>query len=103
DRERPLEPLGDVGRRVPHRVVGIGIHRPLLPGAAIETGDQAAVAAGEEDVGPPRIAGDVAALAAADRVEDLVGAAAGAAGSALRRLARHARRAVVLLRAADVI
>ncbi len=49
------------------------------------------------------VVGDVAALAAAGRVEDRVGPSAAAAGPAHRRLARHARRAVVLLRAAHVI
>ena len=102
DRERPLKPLDDVLRRIAHRVVGIRIDFPQLAGFPVEAGDQAAVAAGEEDVGVARIVGDVAALAAADRIEDAIGAAVAAARPA-GRLARHARRAVVLLRAADVI
>ena len=62
-----------------------------LAGAAVDPRQQAAVAAGVEDVGVFGIRRDVAALAAADVVEL---AAAGA---------RHAGGAVVLLRAADVI
>ena len=101
DRERPLEALGDVSRRIAHRVVGMRVDRALLAGAPIEPRDEAAVAAGEEQIRRPRIAGDVAALAAADRVEDLIDAARSA--EAGRRLARKAGGAVVLLRAADVI
>ena len=66
----------------------------LLAGAAVEPREQAAVAAGVEDVRVERIGRDVAALAAADVV--VIRRPAEAAG-----LARHARRRVVLLRAAD--
>ena len=103
DRERPLEALRDVGRRVPHRVVGVRVDRTLLTRVAIEPRDQAAVAARIEDVRVARIARDVAALAAAHRVEHLIGASARSPRAALRGLARHAGRAVVLLGAADVI
>src|SRR5206468_11078066 len=75
----------------------------LLTGPAIESGDQAAVAAREEDVRVAGIAGDVAALAATHRVEHLIGAAAGSPRTARCGLAGHTRRAVVLLGAADVI
>ena len=103
DRKRPLEPLGDVGGRIAHRIVRVGIDLPLLAGALVLPGDQAAVAAGVEDVRVARVARDVPALAATHRVEHLVRAAAGSARSALGRDAGHARGAVVLLGAADVI
>src|SRR5262249_56067288 len=84
-------------------IVGIRMDLSLVAGAAIEGGDEAAVAARIEDIGRPRIARDVAALAATDGVEHLIGAAAGSAGAALRRPARDARGAVVLLGPAHVI
>src|SRR6185436_18828079 len=90
DRERPLEALGDVRRRVTHGIVGMRIDRALLTGLLIAPGDQASVAAGEKDVGIPGVVRDVTAFPAADRVEDLIRAAARATWSALRRLARHA-------------
>ena len=96
DRERPLEAFGDAFRSVAHRVVGPDVDVALLAGAAIEARQQAAVAAGVIDVGIERIRRDVAALAAADVV--VIRVLPEAAG-----LARHARRRVVLLRAADLI
>ena len=103
DRERPLKALRDVGGRISHRIIGIRIDRALLAGSAIQSGDQAAVAAGIEDVGIVRVARDVAAFAAAHGIEHLIGATAGPTRAALRLPAGHARGAVVLLRTADVI
>ena len=100
DRVGPLEAFLDVDRGIPHRVVRIDVDRALLAGLAIEAAQVAAVAAGEEHVEVFRIGRDVAALAAADRVEDRRQAALARAGVGL---AADAGRAVVLLRAADVI
>ena len=91
DRKRPLESLGDVRGREAHRIVRPDVDRAALAGPAVDARQQAAVAAGVEDVDVPRVGRDVAALAAADRVQ-LAGAAA-----------RHAGGRVVLLRAAHVI
>src|SRR5262245_9947433 len=82
DRERPLEALGDVGRRIAHRIVGIRIDRALLTGLAITPRDETAVAARVKHVEIARIARDVAALAAADRIEHLIGVAARSARTA---------------------
>ncbi len=97
DRERPLEAILEVGGAPPHRVVRPGVDVPRLPGLAIVARDHAAVAPGVGDVRVVGTHGDVAALAAADRVPVLVG------DPEARRAALDAQRAVVLLRAAHPI
>ena len=66
--------------------------------------NDAVVRAGEEDVGVLRIGRDVAGFAAARPSYGRLDAAAGRTAAAAEAVgARHAHRAVVLLRAADVI
>ncbi len=91
DREGPLKSFGDVRRRRAHRVVRPDVDRSPFAGAAVDSGQQPAVAARVEDVDVSGIRRDVAALAATDRVQ-LVATGAG-----------HARGRVVLLGAAHVI
>src|SRR5688500_8867190 len=83
-----------------HGVVRIYRHDAALVGAPVEARHQSAVAASVEHVRVVRVGSDVAAFAAAGRVEDRWEAAF--AGATLR-LAADACRAVVLLRAAYVI
>ena len=72
---------------------------PAVVGAAVEAGEQRALAAGEKDVGIARIGRDIAALAAAHAVR--VGGAASSASSA--GAAGSADGGAVLLRAADMV
>src|SRR5262245_25616357 len=68
DRKRPLKALGDVSRRVSHRIVRMGIDGALLPSLPIEPREVPAVAARIDNIRVARIAVDVIASAAAARV-----------------------------------
>ncbi len=90
DREGPLESFRDIARRMPHRVVRPHVDVAALAGSSVDARQQPAIAAGVEHVDVLRIRGDVSALATADGIELAAGG-------------WHARGAVVLLRAADVV
>src|SRR5690606_12913896 len=81
-----------------HRILRPDVDRTALAGHVVEAVQGAAVAAGVEDVDDLGIVTDVAALAAAGRVEELV-----RRRKVIPALRRHAYGAVVLLAAADVI
>ena len=102
DRERPLPALDHRRRVLAREEARVRVHLAQLSRAPVQPGDEAAVVrAGEEDVDVLRIRRDVAVLVAADRVERLHRPLTAAAGDPV--VARHAQRAVVLLRAAEMI
>ena len=94
DRERPLEAILQVHRRVAHRIVRPRIHVHADPGPQIFPREQVAVAAGVHDVRIVAARGDPTRLAAAG-LEPL--------GYVEVSSARAAERGIILLRAADVI
>src|SRR5689334_2250452 len=94
--EGPLEPVLQVSSPPSHGIVGPREDVALLPGADVEP-REVTVAAGEDDVGIIGAGGDPTALAAADLIPVLL-ADRPAIGAA-----RDAHRAVVLLRAADLV
>ena len=100
DRVGPLPPLLDVPRRLTGEEAGVGAHFLQLARALVVAREERAVVrAGEVQVGIARVRCDVAGLAAAR----LVGRHRWHAAEAARaRVARHAQRAVVLLRTAHV-
>src|SRR5207249_7777686 len=79
--------------RVAHRIIRIWIDRALLTSPPVLPRDQSAVAAGIEDVGIARVARDVPALAAADRIKHLIGAPTRSTRSALRSEERRVGKA----------
>ena len=109
DRVRPLPAFLDRARRLAGEEARVGADLLQLAGAAIQPRDERAVIrAGVVDVEILWIGRDVAGLTAAHLVRrhgrnPSEPAAGDDAASAFARIARHAQRAVVLLRAAHVI
>src|SRR5580698_10008311 len=98
---RPLPALGQRAGALTGEEQRVDLHVFAVVGAAVETREQRALAAGEKDVGIARVRRDIAALATAHAVGVCRAAPATAAPSA--GCAGSTNRGAVLLRAADVI
>ncbi len=99
DGEGPLHALDEVFRRLPHGILGPDVYLALFAVGVVVPAEAAPVTPREKDVGVGDAVGDVAALAAAHRDEEV--RPAGVIRQVIPSLAGNTRRAVVLLSTTD--